>query len=105
MGPDLNENRATIRDALASLMQRTNSDAFVIIEDAKTSKFVQFASSVGEPLLFDLPVQALSEIEFSRAVQFFRAYGVTVDEHDLLDSRSGKPVKRQVSFNVRFSSP
>lgn len=68
-------NLAPIREALASLLARSNDDAFVIFEQAGKRKFVQFAGGPGG-LLLDLPVEALSESERARAESFFGAIDV-----------------------------
>ena len=52
-------NTQRIEAALQALLQRNNEDAFVIFEDKATGKFVQFAGSAEQPLLLDLPLQAL----------------------------------------------
>lgn len=56
-----------VRKALYALLQRDGEDAFVIFEDQRTQKFVQFAGSASEGLLLDLPFQALTDAERERA--------------------------------------
>jgi hypothetical protein len=56
-----------VRRALYALLQRDGDDAFVIFEDQRTQKFVQFAGSSSEGLLLDLPLQALTGAERERA--------------------------------------
>ncbi len=56
-----------ISRALSTLLKAKASDAFVIFEEKETGKYVQFAGSVREPLLFDLPVVALDNAELKRA--------------------------------------
>jgi len=56
-----------IRKTLLALLQRDGTDAFVIFEDERTEKFVQFAGSFSEGLLLDLPFQALTIAERERA--------------------------------------
>jgi hypothetical protein len=52
----------------------------------------------------DLPWQTLSEVEFHRAVAFFRDLGVIGTEHDLLDKPGGTVVGQQFAFNMAFRS-
>src|SRR5262245_54677429 len=94
------DNLALIRDALSSLLVRRNEDAFVIIEDRQSGKFVQFAGSACEMLLLDLPSQPMSEPEFYRAVEFFRRRGIIGYDHDMLDELGGRVVGQQFSFSV-----
>ncbi len=98
------DNLTRIQHALSSLMVRPNDDAFVIVEHEPTGKFVQFAGSAAELLLLDLPSQTLSELEFYRAVEFFRRMGVTGEENSLLDEPYGHVVGTQFSFNANFRS-
>lgn len=98
------DNLALIRDSLCSLLVRGNDDAFVIIEHKQSGKFVQFAGSATEQLLLDLPWQTLSELEFYRAVDFFRQRGITGAEHDVFDEAGGPVSAQQFSFNMTFRS-
>jgi hypothetical protein len=94
-----------IRWALEDLQQQpVNSGAFVIFEDGRTGKFVQFCGSLSEPLLLDLPAQTLSEMEFHRAVAYFKRANVKGEEYDVFDMPGGRPVARQFSFQVPFFS-
>lgn len=95
-----NDNCQLVADELSALLRRTNADAFVIIEEARSGKFVQFAGRAGDPLWLDLPSQTLSEAEFERAVRYFRLHGQESQEYDLLDEPGGVPVNRQVSFQM-----
>ena len=97
-------NREKITAALNSLLQRQSKDAFVIIEEAETKKFVQFLGSTTEPLTLDVPSQTLSELEFYRAVSFFQKIDVVGTESDLLDQPFGEVVARQFSFTKVFGS-
>ena len=60
-------------EALQDLLRRHNDDAFVIIEDEKSGKFVQFGR--GPTLKLDLPLAALNAEETARAERAFRALG------------------------------
>ena len=64
-----------IREALSGLLGRLQG-AFLILEEPDSGKFVQFAGSREEPLMLDLPCQALSEKEAENARVFFEEHGV-----------------------------
>ncbi|NJN73624.1 MAG: hypothetical protein HC799_12855 [Limnothrix sp. RL_2_0] len=98
------DNHSKITVALSSLLRRRHEDAFVIIENPETKKFVQFTGSTTEPLMLDLPSQTLSELEFYRAVDFLRTIDVVGTETVLLDQPHGEAVSQQFSFNKVFDS-
>jgi len=61
-----------IEAVLIRLMNRKNKDAFVIFEDAKTKRFVQFAGGQNQVFWLDLPIETLkTDEEKSRAKDFF----------------------------------
>jgi hypothetical protein len=66
--------KTSIEGGLERLLRR-EPGAFVIFEEARAGKFVQFAGSRSEPLLLDLPLQALSPNELPRAFRLLAAYG------------------------------
>jgi hypothetical protein len=86
------------------LEQPANVDAFVIFEVAPSGKFVQFCGSASEPLQLDLPAQTLSELEFYRAVAYFKRLGVVGQEYDIFSEPGGLPVSRQFSFQMSLDS-
>ena len=99
------DNTTAIKTALESLLvEADEARAFVIIEHSDSGKFVQFAGSLSNPLLLDLPWQTLSEAEFYRAVVFFRRRGIAPAEYELFDGPLGKPVTEQVTFQFQLRS-
>ena len=99
------DTKIAIRSVLESLLLQTDDAcAFALIEHSDSGKFLQFVGSVSSALLLDLPWQALSEVEFYRAVEFFRQRGIANVEHQLLDAPSGKPVAKQLTFQESFRS-
>lgn len=95
----------TIKEALDSLLaQPDDACAFVIVEDAASKKFVQFVGSLDRPLLLDLPAQTLSEVEFYRAVAFFKRRGVVGEENEMLDKPGGRVVGEQFTFQLQLAS-
>ncbi len=69
---------ARLEHALQQLLARTNDDAFVIVEDVTTEKYVQFGA--GESLILDLPLVALKGQEQQRASLAFARLGVSQPE-------------------------
>src|SRR5262245_43054225 len=99
------DSTSVVKTALQTLLvQPDDACAFVIIEDVKSKKFVQFVGSLERPLLLDLPAQTLSETEFYRAVTFFRRRGAAGQEYELLDAPGGRPVAEQFTFQLTLQS-
>src|SRR4051812_16160716 len=97
------ENTRKIKAALRQLVRRAADDRPWVIFEHPTGKFVQFAGSVDEPLLLDLPWQPLSEAEFYRAATFFKRLGVTGRELEMLDPEGNKAAP-QFAFNIAYPS-
>lgn len=68
-------NNDIIENALSALLSRSNGDAFVIFEETKTKKFVQFAGAQGK-IFLNLPSNPLSAPEMEKAKTLFKEYGV-----------------------------
>ncbi len=95
------KNQAKIEKALKELQIQPEGDStFVIFEHCPSEKFVQFFGSVACPLTIDLPWQPLSEVEFYRAAEFFKALGVVGKDIEMLDRPGGKPVSKQFAFQM-----
>lgn len=97
-------HKKRIREALASLLTRTNTDAFVILEDRSSKKFVQFAGGARKPLLLDLPARTLASRhldreELGRARELFAKYGVSLEEREARDP-AGKVVGTMSGFHM-----
>jgi hypothetical protein len=93
---------AVVRAALVRLLSRP-SGAFVIIEDARTGKFVQFAGSKEGTLLLDLPSQTLSPDEMTKAKAVFADLGYPGPEtYEAQKFPGGPPAGEQTSFIVKF---
>lgn len=74
---------ATPEERIIAALQevlRRNDAPFAIVEHVQSGKFVQFAGSARDPLLLDVPVQALAPDEQERAEQLFAALGGTQSE-------------------------
>lgn len=98
--------RDAIRAALGALVTRTNEDAFVFLEDARTRKWVQFGGGEGRPLLFDLPAMALSKDEMARAIAYFEETRRGSLETFEIGKREGGPVPfdRGETYQIRFEA-
>lgn len=89
------ELREELARALSEMTQRTNENACVLLEDARTQKFIQFGR--GPDLNLDLPTAGLSDNEATRAKKAFARLGVmqprSVDAPDV----DGEPTVRRFS--------
>ena len=97
-------NRKKIHAAISALLTRDNEDAFVIFEHVKTGKFVQFAGAVNGVFMLDLPSETLSEDEFLKATQYFKALGIEVLEYDAFELDGDRVVGKNITFNQDFRS-
>jgi hypothetical protein len=89
-----------IARALVGLLSRLNDDAFVIIEEPRSGKFVQFGR--GPVLRLDLPCAALTPDEAERASELFDGLGVEgPTEYDAPDPTAGR-LRHGASFQVNF---
>lgn len=95
-------NQARISTALTVLLNRSGDDAFVIIEEKRTGKFVQFAGSTDQPLLLDLPTQTLSQAEQDRAQELFVSLGAPGLEKWAVTDHAGAPAGTQAGFQMEF---
>ncbi len=95
------KNQQLIYAALERLLARSNQDAFLIIEEPKSQKFVQFAGSSEEPLIFDLPAQGLSEEELERAKALFADYDIEMEATPIYEDES---MERIVDQQYGFSA-
>lgn len=72
-------NKNQISSALISLTKNTGSDAFVIIEELGSGKFVQFSGNANEELYFSMPVSQLSKSELAKAKSLLKQYDINVE--------------------------
>ena len=90
-----------VREALEALRERP--EGFVIVEHAETEQFVQYATTAGRGLLFDVPAQALDEGEFEAALDFFGERGLGEPQrYAAIDPHTGRAVEEQISFQTEF---
>jgi hypothetical protein len=98
------DNLELIKSSLQQLLLQPPADnAFLIIEQRPSGKFVQFIGSTSDPLFLDLPWQTLSEQEFYRAVGYFKRFGASGEELDQFDEQ-GLPVEKGFSFQMTIPS-
>jgi len=94
---------AEIHDAFGWLLRQEGNEAFVVIEEPRSGKFVQFAGSREAPLLLDLPGQTLDPSEMDRARVLFHKLGVEgPEEWDVHDPLTGKVAGKQVGFQMKL---
>ncbi len=91
-----------LEQALSALLGRTNNDAFVILEDVRTERFVQFGA--GSRLVLDLPLVSLQDDEQERAHEVFRRLGAppaAMDPFPVLRFDFGTDSRRAAEEAVR----
>ena len=67
------DNTALIRSRLEALVHSTHPAPFLIIQEARSQKFIQFS---GQTLQFDLPKQTLTDREFESATNILADHGI-----------------------------
>jgi hypothetical protein len=91
------------RRAMAASILGESYNPFVVFEDRRTRKFVQFAGDQAQPLLLDFPLQSLSPDEEQRAARFFSNLGVDrPTESQLYSYPSGEPATVSRSYQLNF---
>ncbi|WP_170110166.1 caspase family protein [Flavilitoribacter nigricans] len=88
-----------LRKAFQDLQQRTNSDAFVIIQEEKSGKFVQFAGGKGQEIFFDLPTINWEEDQKALAVQVLKPFGIELEEMQLGSRKKPRTDPDMIHFN------
>jgi hypothetical protein len=90
-------------ESLRRLTERNKEDAFVILEDRVSGKFVQFGR--GTTIKIDLPLASLDEVETDRAADWFRNLGVeSPGSFDAPDPRESGRLRSQASFEFDFGT-
>jgi len=89
-----------IRTALDLLMGQGGTGSFVIFEDPRSGKFVQFAGANNENLLLDLPTLPLSDDETTRAREFFKQFGIESPVLYEADNAKKGIVQKFISFQM-----
>lgn len=69
-----------IINAIDMLTSNRGEDWFVVLEDAKTEKFIQFTYDEGYGLQLDLPLVALEKDEAPKAEKLLAEYNITARE-------------------------
>jgi hypothetical protein len=91
-----------IFDALVALLHRGTEDSFVLIQEPKSEKFVQFGK--GRCICMDVPFVELSNSEAERAYPFFQKLGEEYPrEYNAPDPKSGK-VHHGATFYHEFGT-
>lgn len=84
---------------LQSYINNGVEGSFLIFEDQKIEKFIQFSFDKDE-LIFDLPMKALSPPEQSRAVSLLAQYGFPLQSVPAFDKPGGVIVDEWTGWNV-----
>ncbi len=95
-----------LEPALERLVSRSNPDAFLIIQEAGSGKFVQFSHHPEHGLRFDLPVDGLSDDERMRASLHLVNENAELLSWEVDGSRSsayGKSMQRDVPAAARLA--
>lgn len=99
------ELKNKIKISLEKLLQRENEDSFVIIEDVKTGKFVQFAGGKYEELLFDIPQQILSKEEKERADTVLNNHSIFYESHPVYDENNSElEIGKEYGFSKKLNN-
>ncbi len=75
-------NEEAVAITLENLLNRSETEAFVIFVDARSGNVVQFIGSKGGPLFLDLPFASLGEDELERARTYFVENGYADAEEE-----------------------
>ena len=93
-----------IDSAIDDLVKRQGDGWFMVLEDPKTKKFVQYALHENHEFYFDLPSQVLSKHELDRAKKVLFKYGMEFETWDMLDKPNGVVVGKQSGFGRNIGS-
>ncbi len=93
------DNSTLIQTEIQKLSLTMDSEAFLIIREKHSLKFIQFT---GRKLKFDLPRKALSEPEFEKARRLLAPYGIKPTTYRFKDPQTGKS-SAQTSFQKSLS--
>jgi hypothetical protein len=100
---DLSSIEKDINQAVDELVRKEGDGWFMIIEDPRTRKFVQFVWGTTEGLSFDLPSQALDQVELQRAKKVLSVYDIALETWQVYDRPNGNVVGEQCGFNKDIS--
>lgn len=89
-----------IESAIRLILENTGEGWFIILEEPVDEKFVQFAYDEDSGLIFDLPFQALTDDELTRARQVLGEAGIGDETAGLYDAPDGEQIGEQTSFNA-----
>ncbi len=88
-----------INQAVDELVRKEGDGWFMIIEDPRTRKYIQFVWGTTEGFIFDLPSQALDQIELQRAKEVLSNYDIVLETWAVYDRPNGTVVGEQSGFN------
>ncbi|MFS4466842.1 hypothetical protein [Maribacter sp. 2210JD10-5] len=91
-----------IQKTLEELLLKETPNAAVIFEEPSTQKFIQFAGSKTEELLFDFPSSQLSAAEFEKATTILKEY--QIEHHAGTFSTFSKPIEKNIDLAIELIS-
>ncbi len=80
--------KAEIRQALVEMLSKS-TDPFLIVEELKTERFIQFYNDKGL-ILIDLPEDAVAPDRRGLARGYFEKHGISIEETRDIDPESGE---------------
>lgn len=97
------KQKKEITIALQKLLKRTNSDAFVIINEQITENYVQFVVNGGQ-LLFDVPTIQFNDQQIIKAKQVLSVYDVQLDDLAAPNPNEQKITRKFSVFNKNLGT-
>jgi len=91
-----------IESAVKLILKNSGDGWFMIFEEPKSEKFVQFAFDEGSGLIFDLPYQALTGLEKDSARVLLAGMGVAPQTEDVFGGPEGDHIGQQCSFQAEI---
>lgn len=91
-----------IESAVKLILQNSGDGWFMIFEEPKSEKFVQFAFDEESGLIFDLPFQALTQLEKDSAGMLLSSMGVAPATAEVLDGPDGDCIGQQCSYQAEI---
>lgn len=91
-----------IESAVRLILKNSGDGWFMIFEEPKSEKFVQFAYDEESGLIFDLPFQALTKLERDTAGVLLSGMGVGSAAGEIFDGPDGDHIGQQCSFQAEI---
>jgi len=89
-----------IESAVRLILQNNGDGWFMIFEEPKSEKFVQFAFDEDAGLIFDLPFQALTRAEKESAGVLLAGMGIGPATAEVFEGPDGDHIGQQCSYQA-----